>query len=215
MKPWADVTDPRVVKALAHPLRVRILSMLDESVLSPSEISEQIDVPIGNVSYHIRQLVDLGMIKLVRETPRRGAVEHHYSAEARPMITDEAWSKAPEIVRQAMVGAALEESAQAVNAAALSGGFSADGAHLSRIPSPVDARGWKEMSKELAKTMERLQRIAEASQARLKASDHDGEQHATAVMMLFQDMPVAAENGGARRKKARRAPMRTSSRARA
>src|SRR6266496_1651500 len=122
MKNWVDVTDPRVVKALAHPLRIRILSMLDEGVMSPSEISETLDIAIGNVSYHVRQLAELGLIKLVRETPRRGAVEHHYTAEARPLITDKAWREVPEIVRQAMVGAALEEASAAVNSAALTGG---------------------------------------------------------------------------------------------
>src|SRR5258706_11809475 len=132
MKPLVDITDPRVVKALAHPLRVRILSMLDESVLSPTQMATELEVPIGNVSYHTRQLLELGLIKLVRETPRRGAVEHHYTAEARPLITDEAWRNTPEIVRRAMVGATLEESAKAVNAAALTGGFSRDGAHVSR-----------------------------------------------------------------------------------
>jgi DNA-binding transcriptional ArsR family regulator len=211
MKPWVDVTDPRVVKALAHPVRVRILSMLDESVLSPSEIAGQIDVPIGNVSYHTRQLLELGMIKLVRETKRRGAVEHHYTAEARPMITDDAWREAPEIVRQAMVGAALQESAKAVNAAAISGGFSRDGAHLSRIPTPVDERGWKQMSNELAKMMIRLQRIAEASQARVRDADHVGERHATAVMMLFEDMQVAPEMRPPRRDQARRRATRRAS----
>ena len=150
------------------------------------------------------------MIKLVRETRRRGAIEHHYTAEARPMITDEAWREAPEIVRQAMVGAALQESGKAISEAAISGGFSRDGAHLSRIPTPVDARGWDLMSKELAKTMERLQRIAEDSQARIKKGSHADERHATAVMMLFEDMPVVAEKPrrarGARRPSVREAP---------
>jgi DNA-binding transcriptional ArsR family regulator len=204
MKPWVDVTEPRVVKALAHPLRVRILSMLDESVMSPSEIAEQIDVPIGNVSYHTRQLLELGMIKLVRETRRRGAVEHHYTAEARPLITDKAWRDAPEIVRRAMVGAALEEAGKAVNEAAIAGGFSHDGAHISRIPTPLDERGWKELSKELAETMKRAQRIAEASQKRLRQTDHEGERHATVVMMFFEDMPVTAKEPSRRTAKARR-----------
>jgi len=35
-----DVTDPRLVKALAHPLRVRILAVLDEHVASPTELLE-------------------------------------------------------------------------------------------------------------------------------------------------------------------------------
>jgi DNA-binding transcriptional ArsR family regulator len=199
MKPWVDITDARVVKALAHPLRVRILSLLDEGELSPTELSDQLGVPIGNVSYHVRQLADLGLIRLTRETPRRGAVEHHYTAEARPLITDQAWREAPEIVRQAMVGAALEEAAQAVNSAALTGGFSRDGAHISRIPTALDEQGWKEFSEELAGTMKRLRKIAEASQRRLQKASHDGERHATAVMMLFEDAPVrAAEPDGGR-----------------
>jgi DNA-binding transcriptional ArsR family regulator len=202
MKPWVDVTDPRVVKALAHPLRVRILSMLDESVLSPTQMATELEVPIGNVSYHTRQLLELGLIRLVRETPRRGAVEHHYTAEARPLITDEAWRQAPEIVRRAMVGAALEESAKAVNAAALTGGFSRDGAHVSRIPTLVDEQGWDEISQTLEATMTRIQEIAEASQQRLRESDHQSEAHATTVMMLFEDAPVTAK--GPSRAKPRR-----------
>jgi DNA-binding transcriptional ArsR family regulator len=210
MKPWVDVTDPRVVKALAHPLRVRILSMLDEGVLSPTQMATELAVPIGNVSYHTRQLLELGLIKLVRETPRRGAVEHHYTAEARPLITDEAWRQAPEIVRRAMVGASLEESARAVNAAALTGGFSRDGAHVSRIPTLLDQQGWDEISQTLEATMKRIQEIADTSQQRLRASDHVGEGHATTVMMFFEDAPVIAK-GPPRAKPRRRAPGRTHS----
>jgi DNA-binding transcriptional ArsR family regulator len=208
MKPWVDVTDARVVKALAHPLRVRILSMLDESVLSPSEIAERIDVPIGNVSYHVRQLADLGLVKLVRETPRRGAVEHHYTAEARPLITDKAWREAPEIVRRAMVGAALEEAGNAVNSAAIAGGFSKDGAHVSRIPARLDERGWKQFSGELEATMKRLRKIAEASEQRLRKAGHEGERHATAVMMLFEDAPVTATKSRARKRTTARSSKR-------
>jgi DNA-binding transcriptional ArsR family regulator len=29
MKPYSDINDPRLIKALAHPLRVRILSILE------------------------------------------------------------------------------------------------------------------------------------------------------------------------------------------
>jgi DNA-binding transcriptional ArsR family regulator len=205
MKPWVDVTDPRVVKALAHPLRVRILSMLDESVLSPTQMADELDVPIGNVSYHTRQLLGLGLIKLVRETPRRGAVEHHYAAVARPLITDEAWREAPEIVRRAMVGASLEESAKAVNAAALTGGFSRDGAHVSRIPCALDEQGWKEISHTLAETMKQIQTIAEASQMRLRETDHEGEAHGTTVMMFFEDAPVAAKTPPRAKPRPRRA----------
>src|SRR5439155_3666034 len=108
------------------------------------------------------------------------------------------------IVRQAMVGAAIEESSKAVNEAALTGGFSRDGAHVSRIPTPVDEQGWTEMSKELAGTMKRVQRIAEASQKRLRKTDHGGETHATVVMMMFEDAPVTAKEPARATPRARR-----------
>lgn len=51
---------------------------------SPKELATQLGEKLGNVSYHVRILVRLGLIELVRETPRRGAVEHHYRSAPRP-----------------------------------------------------------------------------------------------------------------------------------
>lgn len=86
MKPLSNVTDPRVVKALAHPLRVEILGALEHRTASPNELADELDAPLGNVSYHVRQLAAAGLLRLVRETPRRGAVEHYYCLDATPAI---------------------------------------------------------------------------------------------------------------------------------
>lgn len=69
-----------VVKALAHPLRVEILRILDEGRASPIELSRRLEAPLGVVSYHVRVLSELGLIRLVKRTARRGAIEHHYAA---------------------------------------------------------------------------------------------------------------------------------------
>lgn len=82
-KPITNIDDPRYVKALAHPLRVRILAILEERPGSPVELSRLLDVSLGVVSYHVRTLDDLGLLKLIRTTQRRGAIEHHYRAVAR------------------------------------------------------------------------------------------------------------------------------------
>ena len=76
MKPLSNVTDPRVVKALAHPLRVQILGALERRTASPNELAEELGAPLGNVSYHVRQLASAGLLKLAtgqrcRRTPRR------------------------------------------------------------------------------------------------------------------------------------------------
>jgi len=56
MKPITDIDDPRLVKALAHPLRIQILNLLRDRVASPSELADEIGAPLGNVSYHVRFL---------------------------------------------------------------------------------------------------------------------------------------------------------------
>jgi DNA-binding transcriptional ArsR family regulator len=59
---------------------VRALAILTEREASPSELAEELGEPLGNVSYHVRLLHELGLIDLVGTTPRRGAIEHHYRA---------------------------------------------------------------------------------------------------------------------------------------
>lgn len=66
-------------RARAHPLRVRILELLAAGeVRSPNEIAISTGEPLGNVSYHVKRLVCLGMVELESTAPRRGAVEHFY-----------------------------------------------------------------------------------------------------------------------------------------
>ena len=39
-----------MAKALAHPLRVQLLSLLNEGVSSPNELAKKLDEPLTNVS---------------------------------------------------------------------------------------------------------------------------------------------------------------------
>jgi DNA-binding transcriptional ArsR family regulator len=213
MKPQSDISDPRIIKALTHPLRIQILAALDERTASPSELADELEAPLGNVSYHVRQLAGLGLIKLVKRTPRRGAIEHHYKAVGRPQISDDAWAGTPPTVKDAVVGAALGDLGSAVSAAAAAGGFSRPDAHLTRTQVTIDERGWKDLDKEMNATLARVKRIADDSAKRLAKSGGD-EQAATVVMMLFGNgddsgSAAAANNGTSKAKpKAKRARAR-------
>lgn len=69
-------------RALSHPLRIEILRALaidGVEKLSPRELHEDLEQPLGNVSYHVRTLNGLGLIRLVDKQPRRGAIEHYYA----------------------------------------------------------------------------------------------------------------------------------------
>jgi DNA-binding transcriptional ArsR family regulator len=192
-----EINDPRLVKALAHPLRVSILSALEHRTASPSELAEELDVPLPNLSYHIRMLVQLDLLKLVKTRPRRGAIEHYYQAKGRVAVSDRAWGQVPTLVKEAMVSASLRNVGELVDAAASRGGFEAADSHLSSQRIKVDAQGWKEISKSMRAFFDDVQRIQADSEKRRNDSDHLDEIDAGVVMMLFNAPPVDAPLGDA------------------
>src|SRR4051812_50149855 len=128
-------------------MRTRILGLLDGRVASPRQLSDELGAPLQNVSYHVRELAKLGLIKLVRTTQRRGAIEHHYKAVAAPHVSDDAWSELPPIVRHRMTAAGLSEIFKHVNDAAAGGGVTSGRPHLSRPKPGLDAKGRKARAK--------------------------------------------------------------------
>jgi len=203
MKPLSNVTDPAVVKALAHPLRVRILGILEHRTASPSELAGELGAPLGNVSYHVRQLERFGLIKLVKEAPRRGAVEHYFKLDMRPRVSDEGWSRAPSVVKEALSSAVISQIGEQVSAAAGAGGFEREDIRLSRLPLGLDDRGFKAAAAEVERLAEALRRIEEASQKRLARNGSEPQTNALAVLMLFEAGPSSSPLPTGKRKGSR------------
>jgi DNA-binding transcriptional ArsR family regulator len=76
--------DPRLEKALAHPLRAKALPLFGERPMSPNEVAKRLDVDVASLAYHVRMLRKLGCIELVETKQRRGAIEHFYRATDPP-----------------------------------------------------------------------------------------------------------------------------------
>lgn len=197
MKPRSDISDPRVIKALTHPLRVQLLRALEQRTASPSELADEIGAPLGNVSYHVRQLHGLGLIELVRRTPRRGAIEHHYKALVQPPISDEAWAGQPGVVKESVVGTSLDELGRTVNSAAADGGFGREEAQLVREELALDERGFRDLARELSRTHERIAKIAADSRGRV-AKSRTNPAVAHVVLMLFEAAGGEEDGGGTR-----------------
>ena len=206
MKEYLEISDQNVIKGLAHPLRVQILGILETRAASPNELSQELDAPLGNVSYHTRELLRFGLVKLVKKTPRRGAIEHYYKAIKQPQITEAGWARTPRVVKDSMVRSALEQISDFVNAAAIEGGFNHAESHLNRIQLTVDERGWQEVAQKLTQLLTALPKIEEASRKRLEKASHDGERNMTVVMMGFETAepmiarPVKAQKAATRSK---------------
>lgn len=71
----------RLALSGTHPTQMQILEVAKRGgLVSPNGLSVELDVPIGNTSYHVKELVKKGMLELEKTEPRRGAVEHFYRA---------------------------------------------------------------------------------------------------------------------------------------
>src|SRR5215213_7020467 len=102
-------SEARIAKALAHPLRARILQRLGERVASPAELAAELGAPLGVVSYHVRMLRDYDCVELVRTEPRRGALQHFYRATARPTLDQDQWRTLPSGLRRELAGETIQE----------------------------------------------------------------------------------------------------------
>jgi DNA-binding transcriptional ArsR family regulator len=183
--------DQRIMKALSHPLRVRMLTLLNQKVSSPSELAEELDEPLGNVSYHMRFLADLNMVKLVRTEPRRGAVEHYYEALEPPLISDDDWAQLPVALRRSLSDSTLSQIARDLKGAAKEGGFDRKNIHVSRVALTLDEEGWDELSQLLSDVMDRARRLQEQSNKRAKRAE--GTPIPTAlVLMQFEGGTASA-----------------------
>ena len=75
-----------LARATAHPLRISILEILGMDggrTLSPSELSQELQIPLSNTNYHVTELAKAGLIELARQRQVRGATEHFYRIPAR------------------------------------------------------------------------------------------------------------------------------------
>jgi DNA-binding transcriptional ArsR family regulator len=158
----------QLAKALAHPLRVRILSSLNKGISSPNQLAQELGEPLGNVSYHVKTLLEYDCVELVKTEPRRGAVEHFYRATERAFFSAKDWEKIPASARKGINGVILEAIGEDAAAALIANTFEArSDSHISRTPMVLDETGWGELATLLSETLNQALEIQEAAAGRL------------------------------------------------
>jgi DNA-binding transcriptional ArsR family regulator len=80
----------REAKALAHPLRVRILRLCGAQELTNKELADRLDKDPATVYYHVRQLVDAGLLlQAPVRTGASGALEKPYRSTGQTWWLDD------------------------------------------------------------------------------------------------------------------------------
>ena len=189
MPTYEMLDNPALVRAVAHPLRAKMLYAMQERPTSPKEMAAEFGVPLSNVAYHVQILRKLKLIKLVKKTPRRGAIEHHYTTNLVGDVHAEAWGATPALIKESAVGEWLKDVGQYATAAAATGGFNRPNAVVTRSRLTFDQEGWDRVAAKLLEVLEFADAEAAASAKRLKQANHEGEIQSGMVLLLFESMP--------------------------
>jgi DNA-binding transcriptional ArsR family regulator len=87
--------DIKELRAVAHPVRLRILSLLTGSAMSAAEVARELELTHANASYHLRILLESGAVVDAGEERIRGGVAKRYRyphedrGQRRPRATTE------------------------------------------------------------------------------------------------------------------------------
>jgi DNA-binding transcriptional ArsR family regulator len=180
----------RMLKALAHPIRMRALIILNERVASPSEIAEELGESLGVVAYHMRTLEQLQCIELVRREQRRGAVEHYYRALERPWITDEELEQLPDAMRRGLSASIFKHLIEDVAHASTAEGLARADHCMMRAPVLLDQQAWDELKGLIDDLFERALELQAETMNRLIASGEDDSIAAILGLQLFERRTV-------------------------
>lgn len=193
--------DGVLAKGLAHPTRAEILAFLTEQeIASPNEMTKAgvgrnngVGDPktkkLSNVSYHVRVLKELGLIRLVDSRPVRGSTEHFYEATARMLLTLEEWSKLPRGAKSDISIAAVEETLGLAARAISAGTFdSFNERAVINLGLRLDDEGFIQLAQEMTDFMNRCEQIQGEAVSRAEG-DLDTLIHASASLLLYESPP--------------------------
>jgi DNA-binding transcriptional ArsR family regulator len=182
--------EQRIVKALANPLRLRILTILNDRVASPNELHKELEEGLSQVSYHVKVLKDFKLIEQVRLEPKRGAVEHFYRATNKVFVPSWVAKSWPRSARSGVASTILEEIetdlAESINADL----FNDRPDHVvTRDPRTLDGKGREDVEVAAAEFFEIYERIGIESDQRLAKGEGDGKAIQTsAVLLVFTSL---------------------------
>lgn len=196
----------RLMKALAHPLRVKILDYMNDGEWSPRELEMELGEGLSQVSYHVKVLKDFELIEMTRTEPRRGAVEHYYRAIERAFVPSGMASDIPRSAQRIIGNGILEKIDKDVGASLKSGRFYArDDWHTSWTPADLDDQGCRDAEKLADKFIEDFLKI-EADSANRRAESEDGGEHiwTSAAVLVFGSEQGKRKRAPFRRKRRKR-----------
>jgi DNA-binding transcriptional ArsR family regulator len=174
-EPFPEPIDQRLVRSLAHPLRIQILEVLTDHVASPNALANALETSLSDVAYHTRALDRYGALELVDTAQRRGATEHFYKANPGAFLGGPKWRQVPRSVRGGVSAATLQTFLDKAIAALEAGTLDErDDTVFRWMPLFLDEEGWKEVVAILEEATKLMLAAHLRSQDRLNEAGGEG-----------------------------------------
>jgi DNA-binding transcriptional ArsR family regulator len=189
--PVSSQVDERLLRALGHPARQRVLTLLNERVATSVEIARDLDIPQREVEEHLRVLVENDAVEAgdAQESPATW-----YRATIRPFLDDEHWARLPLDARRALFAQTIQQIVEHIAAALAEDGFDDPRAHVSLTRVELDRRGWNEVADVLAGVLEEIMDIHSESVDRVTRGESEGMVSAELAVLLFERASRAARD---------------------
>ena len=161
-----------LAKALAHPLRLKILGVLSVREISPSQFARENAIEVSKAAYHFRALAKLGFAEVTETKPVRGSTKHTYRS-IRPVVFEDSISpEMPPEMRRVITESILQDYVGRIAQAIQKGTFDArEDRHFTWTPLVLDEIGWDESMSLLSTTFEQISDIKQKAGERLAKSE--------------------------------------------
>ncbi len=88
MQELLQISEPAQVRALGHPLRLAILDALADAPATNLQLSQRIGASPSKCFFHVRQLLEAGLIRRGESRITGGVVEKYYEPVARRFLLE-------------------------------------------------------------------------------------------------------------------------------
>jgi DNA-binding transcriptional ArsR family regulator len=169
--------------AVAHRIRVEVLSALNERSYSTAELARVVHQPLSTVTHHIEELLKANCIEVAFTKKVRAIDQSFYRAISMPFVTEEEVARWPFEKRQVVYSLILQNATAEAMASLWAGKISDDlESWMTWCWINVDAQGRRDIMEEQERSFERVQEIEAESNARRVES---GEESRSIVVTSF------------------------------
>lgn len=191
----AETSGRAFVEALSHPLRARILALLEHDWASAAEIAAELDVPARTVRHHLRDLRGRGFVSVRRAERRRNVHEYRFASTTVGLVDNAVFAELSPAERRRATNQNLRLLSAGVNRfVAADSTYDEHFPFTARVRLAADEEAWREVLAVLDSMLAQIVAIKGRAAERLAAGGEEGFEAEVGVLG-FEAPPVEEHRG--------------------